>query len=264
VRVTDTVPLGAGLSSSAALEAAVGLAACELYGVDVPRVELAAACVRAENEIVGAQTGGMDQACVLLARAGHALLLDTRDVSTGTSRSPRRRRPRRAGDRHQGAPRARRRAVRQAPRRRRGRAVTLGAPSLRDLTVDDLRASDADLSPARATSSPRSRASARSWRCSTPGGWPTSARCSTPRTARCATTTRCRAGSWTWPWTRPRRRALGARMTGGGFGGIGDRAGAGRPDRRRRRGRPRRVRPGGLAEPDVRTAEPSAAAERLG
>jgi galactokinase len=82
VVVTDTVPLGAGLSSSAALECAVALAADDLYGLDLPRTVLAAACVRAENEVVGAQTGGMDQAVALLATAGHALLLDTRDGST--------------------------------------------------------------------------------------------------------------------------------------------------------------------------------------
>ncbi|GAA2540128.1 galactokinase [Pseudonocardia hydrocarbonoxydans] len=82
VAVTATVPLGAGLSSSAALECAVALAVDDLYGLGLARTELAAACVRAENEIVGAATGGMDQAAVLLATAGHALLLDTRDGST--------------------------------------------------------------------------------------------------------------------------------------------------------------------------------------
>ena len=82
VTVTDTVPLGAGLSSSAALECAVALAANDLYGLDVPRRDLAAACVRAENDVVGAATGGMDQAASLLCTAGHALLLDTRSGET--------------------------------------------------------------------------------------------------------------------------------------------------------------------------------------
>lgn len=82
VEVTDTVPLGAGLSSSAALECAVALAANDLFDLRLPRPELAAACIRAENEIVGAATGGMDQAVSLLGTAGHALLLDTRDGST--------------------------------------------------------------------------------------------------------------------------------------------------------------------------------------
>jgi galactokinase len=80
--VTDTVPLGAGLSSSAALECATALAADELFGLGADRRTLAAACVRAENDVVGAQTGGMDQAASLLATAGNALLLDTRDGST--------------------------------------------------------------------------------------------------------------------------------------------------------------------------------------
>ena len=81
--VTDTVPLGAGLSSSAALECAVALAADELFGLGLrppPALALARA-VRAENDVVGASTGGMDQAASLLADAGHALLLDSRDGS---------------------------------------------------------------------------------------------------------------------------------------------------------------------------------------
>lgn len=78
VVVTDTVPLGAGLSSSAALECAVAVALNDLYGLDLPRTELARACVRAENEVVGASTGGMDQSASLLCTEGHALLLDMR------------------------------------------------------------------------------------------------------------------------------------------------------------------------------------------
>ena len=85
--VTDTVPLGAGLSSSAALECATALAVDALYGLGLGgspagRRTLAAACVSAENDVVGASTGGMDQAVSLLATAGHALLLDTRDGAT--------------------------------------------------------------------------------------------------------------------------------------------------------------------------------------
>jgi len=87
--VDSCVPAGAGLSSSAALECAVAVAADELAGLglagpedapdDAGRARLAAACVRAENEIAGAPTGGMDQAAALRSRAGHALLLDCRD-----------------------------------------------------------------------------------------------------------------------------------------------------------------------------------------
>ncbi len=69
--VTDTVPLGSGLSSSAALECAAALAVDDLFGLGLGgstegRKELAAACRRAENDVVGAQTGGMDQAASLL------------------------------------------------------------------------------------------------------------------------------------------------------------------------------------------------------
>ncbi len=85
--IDSCVPLGAGLSSSAAIECAVALALDELFGLglaaagDAGRVQLAAACVRAENEVAGAPTGGMDQAASLRATAGHALLLDTLDNS---------------------------------------------------------------------------------------------------------------------------------------------------------------------------------------
>ncbi|MDQ1287993.1 MAG: galactokinase [Actinomycetota bacterium] len=84
VLVDGSVPLGAGLSSSAALECALALALDDVAGLglatsDAGRARLAAACVRAENEIAGAPTGGMDQAAALRCRAGHALLLDCRD-----------------------------------------------------------------------------------------------------------------------------------------------------------------------------------------
>ncbi|OIQ77487.1 galactokinase [mine drainage metagenome] len=82
--VASCVPYGAGLSSSAALESAVAVALDDvdnlgLAASDAGRVVLAAACVRAENEIAGAPTGGMDQSSSLRAQPGHALLLDTRD-----------------------------------------------------------------------------------------------------------------------------------------------------------------------------------------
>ncbi len=95
VMVHGTVPLGAGLSSSAALECSVALAACGVLGLDADagvRRRLAAACVRAETEVAGAPTGGMDQTVSLLASAGSALLIDfdvdpgaesTRDVALG-------------------------------------------------------------------------------------------------------------------------------------------------------------------------------------
>ena len=69
---------GAGLSSSAALECAAGLALSGLYQLAVPRGELAALGRRAENDFVGVPTGVMDQLAVMLGQSGHALLLDCR------------------------------------------------------------------------------------------------------------------------------------------------------------------------------------------
>ncbi|MCE1178574.1 MAG: galactokinase [Micrococcales bacterium] len=85
--VESCVPYAAGLSSSAALECAVAMAVDELAGLGLAgseegRRRLVQACVRAENDIAGAATGGMDQTASLLARPGHALLLDTRDWGT--------------------------------------------------------------------------------------------------------------------------------------------------------------------------------------
>jgi galactokinase len=72
-RIASDLPAGAGLASSAALEVAVALA---LGGNARSRLELAELCRRAEERAVGVPCGLMDQASALLARAGHALLLD--------------------------------------------------------------------------------------------------------------------------------------------------------------------------------------------
>ncbi|MDQ4105508.1 MAG: galactokinase [Actinomycetota bacterium] len=82
--VGESVPPGAGLASSAALECAVALAADSLTGLGLAatsagRAMLAQACRRAENDVVGAPTGGMDQMASLCCSAGHAMLLDCQD-----------------------------------------------------------------------------------------------------------------------------------------------------------------------------------------
>ncbi|SDS55281.1 galactokinase [Corynebacterium timonense] len=74
--VVSDVPLGSGLSSSAALECAVGVAGRELWGLNASADDLIAAAMRAENHYVGANTGGLDQNAVVRGRAGHALALD--------------------------------------------------------------------------------------------------------------------------------------------------------------------------------------------
>jgi len=81
------VPYGSGLSSSAALECAVAVALDEVAGIgladdDAGRAVLVRACMRAENEIAGAATGGLDQSASLLCRPGHALVLDFHDGTT--------------------------------------------------------------------------------------------------------------------------------------------------------------------------------------
>lgn len=94
--ITSTLPIGGGLSSSAALECSAMLAfvamatplgranpgaALDAALTDELRARLAAACVRAEVEMVGAGTGGLDQTVSLRGRAAHLLSLDCRDFT---------------------------------------------------------------------------------------------------------------------------------------------------------------------------------------
>ena len=74
------VPLGSGLSSSAAIEAATALALDALFELGMGRKELAVLCQRAENEFVGVQSGIMDQYASLLCEEGAALLVDCRSL----------------------------------------------------------------------------------------------------------------------------------------------------------------------------------------
>jgi galactokinase len=75
------VPIGSGLSSSAAVECATLLAARDLYGGPGDRARLARLAQRAENEVVGVPSGIMDQMAAMACTAGHALLLDCRSLA---------------------------------------------------------------------------------------------------------------------------------------------------------------------------------------
>lgn len=78
--VHSSVPLGSGLSSSAALEMAAALAFAQIGGFSVDAVEMATLGQRAENEFVGVSCGILDQFSSALGRAGCALLLDCRNL----------------------------------------------------------------------------------------------------------------------------------------------------------------------------------------
>jgi galactokinase len=82
ITVDGNVPLGAGLSSSAALECATALAAVDLYELAIERPVLARIAQRAENDFVGMPCGIMDQSASLLCTEDHLLFLDTRDLTT--------------------------------------------------------------------------------------------------------------------------------------------------------------------------------------
>jgi galactokinase len=137
--IESAVPAGAGLSSSAALEIAVAGALNELWRLDASTAELAHVSQRAENEIVGAPTGIMDQYASLLGAAGAAVFLDCRSEQTEVV-------PLRldlaqlslvlidTGQRHShaaGGYAARRASCERAARQ-------LGVPALRDIGVADL------------------------------------------------------------------------------------------------------------------------------
>jgi galactokinase len=78
--VTSTVPLGAGLSSSASFEVAVALAMLERCGATMDRLDVAKLAQRAEVDHTGTRSGIMDQFAVLFGEAGNATFLDTRTL----------------------------------------------------------------------------------------------------------------------------------------------------------------------------------------
>jgi galactokinase len=86
--ILGQVPLGAGLSSSAALEVSAGFALMHLAKHSIPLNELALLCQRAENEFVGARCGIMDQFVSCHGRAGSAMLLDCRSLDFQLLRLP--------------------------------------------------------------------------------------------------------------------------------------------------------------------------------
>jgi len=80
LQVQSEIPIGAGLSSSAAIEVASALALISLNGAVLPLPEVAKLCQRTENAFIGARVGIMDQFVSCMGRAGHALLLDCRSL----------------------------------------------------------------------------------------------------------------------------------------------------------------------------------------
>ncbi|MFJ5722194.1 galactokinase [Streptomyces sp. NPDC093149] len=81
IQLTSTVPTGAGLSSSAALEVVTALALNDLFELGLSAPELAVIGQRAENAFVGVPCGVMDQMASACCTEGHALYLDTRDLT---------------------------------------------------------------------------------------------------------------------------------------------------------------------------------------
>lgn len=137
--IDSQVPVGAGLSSSAAIECAVAVAANELNDLGLTGAELALIGQRAENEMVGAPTGLMDQSASLLGKLGHAVFLDCRSQQAELVPLPLKENnlallviDTRVSHSHAtGGYAARRRACEVG-------ADVMGVPALRDLSEDDL------------------------------------------------------------------------------------------------------------------------------
>jgi galactokinase len=140
------VPVGAGLSSSAAIECAISTALNELWGAGYDRKTLARIGQLAENEIVGAPTGIMDQSASLLGETDHGVFLDCRDltakvVDLGFAKNGLELLiiDTKVAHRHADGGYASRRAACEAG------AAAMGKASLRDLSVADLPAAEAKL-----------------------------------------------------------------------------------------------------------------------
>ena len=79
--ISNTLPVGGGLSSSAAIEVATALALLTVSGVEMDRGRIALLCQKAEHDYAGVPVGIMDQTAVAAGKAGHVMLLDCRDLS---------------------------------------------------------------------------------------------------------------------------------------------------------------------------------------
>jgi galactokinase len=82
VLVHGEIPLGSGLSSSAAIEVSTGLGLLDISAQKIDRLQLAKICQKAENEFVGARTGMMDQFIACFGKAGNAVMLDCRSLDS--------------------------------------------------------------------------------------------------------------------------------------------------------------------------------------
>jgi galactokinase len=78
--IASDVPIGAGLSSSAALEISVGFALAEMAGLEISRLDLARVAQEAEHVFVGTHSGLMDQLTATFAEKNHAMLIDCRSL----------------------------------------------------------------------------------------------------------------------------------------------------------------------------------------
>ena len=87
-QIESNLPLGAGLSSSAALEVSTAVLLQKLFGLDLDRLTLAKLCRRAENEFVGVNCGLLDQVSSAFGKAGHAIFLDCRNETVETTPFP--------------------------------------------------------------------------------------------------------------------------------------------------------------------------------